>query len=72
MLDDDKKIFMTITLYFYIVVNFGGEYVHPHTHPYTQLKKSRIPHTQLMQGFPVKTETGSYNIHENEFICHFY
>jgi len=34
-------------------------YVHPHTHPHTQLKKSGIPHThthtQSMRGFPVKT-----------------
>ena len=38
-------------------------YVHPHTHPHTQLKKSGIPHThtQSMRGFPVKTGTGSDN-----------
>ena len=33
-------------------------YVHPPTHPHTQLKKSGIPHThthtQSMQGFPSK------------------
>jgi len=33
-------------------------YVHPHTHPHTQLKKSGIPHThthtQSMRGFPSK------------------
>jgi len=42
-------------------------YVHPHTHPHTQLKKSGIPHThthtQSMRGFPVKTGTGSGNTH---------
>jgi len=34
-------------------------YEHPHNHPYTQLKKSGIPHThaQSMRGFPVKTGT---------------
>ena len=51
-------------------------YVHPHTHPHTQLKKSGIPHThthtQSMRGFPVKTETGSDNTHGDEFICHHY
>jgi len=38
-------------------------YVHPHTHPYTQLKKMEISHshTQTMQRFPVKTEMGSDN-----------
>ena len=45
-----------------------------HTHPYTQLKKSGIPHThthtQLMRGFPVKTGTDSGNTHEDGFICH--
>jgi len=42
-------------------------YVHPHNHPHTQLKKSRIPythtHTQSMRGFPVKTGTSSGNTH---------
>jgi len=51
-------------------------YVHPHTHPHTQLKKSGIPHThthtQSMRGFPVKTGTGSGNTHGDEFICHLY
>jgi len=47
-------------------------YVHPHTHPHTQLKKSEIPHTQSMPGFPVKTGTGSGNTHGDEFICHLY
>jgi len=47
-------------------------YVHPHTHPHIQLKKLGIPHThtQSMRGFPVKTETGSDNIHGDGFICH--
>jgi len=49
-------------------------YVHPHTHPHTQLKKSGIPHTHThthsMQGFSVKTGTGSDNTHEDGFICH--
>jgi len=42
------------------------EYVHPHTHPHTQLKKSGFPipiHTQSMRGFPVKTGTGLDNTH---------
>jgi len=41
------------------------EYVHPHTHPHTQLKKLEIPHThtQSMRGFPLKTRTGSGNTH---------
>jgi len=32
-------------------------YVHPHTHPHIQLKKSEISHThtQSMRGFSVKT-----------------
>jgi len=51
-------------------------YVHPHNHPYTQLKKSGIPHThthtQSMWGFPVKTWTGSGNTHGDGFICHLY
>ena len=51
-------------------------YVHPHTHPHTQLKKSGIPHThthtQSMRGFPVKTGTGSGNTHGDGFICHLY
>jgi len=49
-------------------------YVHPYNHPYTQLKKSGIPHshthTQSMWEFTVKTETGSDNTHKDEFICH--
>jgi len=38
-------------------------YVHPHTHPHTQLKKSGIlhTHTQSMRGFPVKPRTDSGN-----------
>jgi len=49
-------------------------YVHPHTHPHTQLKKSEIihTHTQSMQGFLVKTGKGSGNIHGDGFICHLY
>ena len=51
-------------------------YVHPHTHPHTQLKKSSIPHThthtQSMRGFPIKTGTGSGNTHGDGFICHLY
>ena len=51
-------------------------YVHPHTHPHTQLKKLGIPHThthtQSMRGFPVKTGTGSGNTHGDGFICHLY
>ena len=51
-------------------------YVHPHTHPHTQLKKSGIPHThihtQSMRGFPIKTGTGSGNTHGDGFICHLY
>jgi len=49
-------------------------YIHPHNHPHTQLKKSGIPHThtltQSMQGFFVKTGTGSDNTHGDGFICH--
>jgi len=51
-------------------------YIHPHLHLHTQLKKSGISHihihTRSMQGFPVKTGTGSDNTHEDEFICHPY
>jgi len=49
-------------------------YAYSHNHPHIQLKKSGIPHThthtQSMQGFPVKTETGSGNTHGDGFICH--
>ena len=51
-------------------------YVHPQTHPHTQLKKSGIPHThthtQSMRGYPVKTGTVSGNTHGDGFICHLY
>jgi len=49
-------------------------YVHPHTHPHIQLKKSEIPHihthTQAMRGFPVKTEMDSDKTYGNGFICY--
>jgi len=51
-------------------------YIHPHPHPHTQSKKSEILHThtltQSVRRFPVKTETGSDNTHDDEFICHLY
>ena len=51
-------------------------YVHPHTHPYTQLKKLGIPHThthtQSIRRFPIKTGMGSGNTHGAGFICHLY
>jgi len=48
-------------------------YVHPHTHPHTQLKKSGIPHThthtQSMREFPIKTGTGSDNTTETDLFA---
>jgi len=48
-------------------------YIHPHTHPHTQLKKSRIPHTQThtqsMRGFPVKLRMSLDNTHGNELFA---
>jgi len=43
------------------------------TFPYS-IEKSGIPHTQTqsMRGFPVKTGTGSSNIHGSGCICHLY
>jgi len=46
-------------------------YVHPHTYPHTQLKKSEIlcTYTQSIRRFPVKTGTSSDNTHKDKFIC---
>ena len=45
-------------------------YVHPHTYPHTQLKKSGIlhTHTQSMWGFPVKMGTSLGNTHGGGFV----
>jgi len=49
-------------------------YVHPHTHPHTQLKKSGIPHThthtQSMWVRTIPTGMGLFTISINEiFSC---
>ena len=51
-------------------LNEDEYYVRPHTYLHTQLKKSRILHTQSMWRFPVEMGTSSSNTYKNKFICH--
>jgi len=45
----------------------------PSPYPIEEIRDSHThTHTQSMQGFPVKTGTGSDNTHVDGFICHLY